>query len=205
MRCQRGVTLVALVVTIIILIILAGVSIGTLVGDNSIITIAQKAKENIQLAQLQEEKQLNTLQLELEKSLESEEDAENLEMIQTLQKELAKLSEEVNLLKNQINKNTFYINPNEIIDVVCNGSNLTQVEYTASEDCIIAGYVRTWSDNSSAEVKINGITIYILGGSDTDYGDCKGIYIPLKEGQTITISFNSNNNGSNIIKAYRML
>ena len=43
MRNQRGITLVALVVTIIILIILAGVSINMVVGDNGIITQAQRA------------------------------------------------------------------------------------------------------------------------------------------------------------------
>ena len=42
---QKGITLIALVVTIIILIILAGVSINMLVGENGIITQAQTAKE----------------------------------------------------------------------------------------------------------------------------------------------------------------
>ncbi len=42
---EKGITLIALVVTIIVLIILAGVSISMLVGDNGIITQAQGAKE----------------------------------------------------------------------------------------------------------------------------------------------------------------
>ena len=42
---QTGITLIALVVTIIVLIILAGVSISMVVGDNGIITQAQRAKE----------------------------------------------------------------------------------------------------------------------------------------------------------------
>ena len=46
-------------------IILAGVSINALVGDNGIITVAKKAKENTELAQLEEEKQLNNLYEEL--------------------------------------------------------------------------------------------------------------------------------------------
>ena len=58
---QKGITLVALVVTIIVLIILAGVSIGMLVGENGIITQAQKAKENTELAQAEEEKQMSEL------------------------------------------------------------------------------------------------------------------------------------------------
>ena len=56
---QKGVTLVALVVTIIVLIILAGMSINLILGDNGIITIAKKAKENIELAKTEEETQLN--------------------------------------------------------------------------------------------------------------------------------------------------
>ena len=42
---QNGITLVALVITIIVLLILAGVSIAMLTGDNGILTKATKAKE----------------------------------------------------------------------------------------------------------------------------------------------------------------
>lgn len=41
---QKGVTLIALVVTIIVLLILAGASIAMLSGDNGILTNAQKAQ-----------------------------------------------------------------------------------------------------------------------------------------------------------------
>ena len=40
MRNQRGITLIALVITIIVLLILAGVSIAMLTGDNGILTKA---------------------------------------------------------------------------------------------------------------------------------------------------------------------
>ena len=43
MRNQKGITLVALVVTIVVLLILAGVSIAMLSGDNGIITNAKNA------------------------------------------------------------------------------------------------------------------------------------------------------------------
>ena len=68
MEKQKGITLIALVVTIIVLIILAGVSISLVLGENGIVTIAKRAKENIELAQIEEEKELNELytQLELE-------------------------------------------------------------------------------------------------------------------------------------------
>ena len=46
MKNQKGVTLIALVVTIIVLIILAGVAIATLMGDNGVITRSKLAKQN---------------------------------------------------------------------------------------------------------------------------------------------------------------
>ena len=41
----KGITLIALVITIIILLILAGVSIKLVVGDTGIITKSEEAKE----------------------------------------------------------------------------------------------------------------------------------------------------------------
>ena len=46
----KGITLIALVVTLIVLLILAGVSIATLAGKNGIITMAIKAKNNTEVA-----------------------------------------------------------------------------------------------------------------------------------------------------------
>ena len=66
MKNNKGITLVALVVTIIVLIILAGVSINLVLGDNGIITIAKKAKENTELAKIQEETELNELYEQIE-------------------------------------------------------------------------------------------------------------------------------------------
>ena len=43
MRNQRGITLIALVITIIVLLILAGVSIAMLTGQNGILTRANQA------------------------------------------------------------------------------------------------------------------------------------------------------------------
>ena len=43
-RQENGITLIALVITIIVLLILAGVTIATLTGDNGILTKAQSAK-----------------------------------------------------------------------------------------------------------------------------------------------------------------
>ena len=55
---QKGITLIALVVTIIVLIILAGVSINMLVGENGIINMAQRAKNETEQAAKDEQQAL---------------------------------------------------------------------------------------------------------------------------------------------------
>ncbi len=55
---QRGITLIALVITIIVLLILAGVSIAMLTGTNGIITQAQKAKMTTELSSYKEQLEL---------------------------------------------------------------------------------------------------------------------------------------------------
>ena len=52
---QNGITLIALVITIIVLLILAGVTIATLTGENGILTQAQNAKEKNKEAESEEE------------------------------------------------------------------------------------------------------------------------------------------------------
>ena len=58
MKNQRGITLIALVVTIVILIILAGVAINLSVGENGLITKALSSKDKNRIALLEEEKDL---------------------------------------------------------------------------------------------------------------------------------------------------
>ena len=52
---NKGITLVALVITIIVLLILSGVTISALSGQNGIITNAVKAKKMTTLSQCKEE------------------------------------------------------------------------------------------------------------------------------------------------------
>jgi len=62
---NRAITLTALVITIVVLIILAGVTINAILGENGIITIAKQAKENIQLAQEKEQTESNELYMQM--------------------------------------------------------------------------------------------------------------------------------------------
>ena len=53
MKSNKGITLVALIITIIVLLILAGVSISLVVGDNGVMNQAQKASQRTDLASAQ--------------------------------------------------------------------------------------------------------------------------------------------------------
>ena len=61
-RKEKGITLVALVVTIIVLLILAGISISMLTGQNGILNRAQEAKEKTELAGEEELRKLTQMQ-----------------------------------------------------------------------------------------------------------------------------------------------
>ena len=57
---NKGITLIALVITIIVLLILAGVSIAMLTGENGILNQAKKAKEETEIASEEEKVKLAT-------------------------------------------------------------------------------------------------------------------------------------------------
>ncbi len=60
-RKNKGITLIALVITIIVLLILAAVSISTLTGDNGILTKASNAKRDTEEAAAREKVQMAVL------------------------------------------------------------------------------------------------------------------------------------------------
>ena len=101
---EDGITIVALVVTIVILIILAGISVNTLIGENGIITKAKEAKQNIILAGEAEALQLNQLYYELETGgelTEDEESAKKDEIIVLLQRQVEELQNQVSSLQTE--------------------------------------------------------------------------------------------------------
>ena len=58
LKNKNGITLIALVITIVVLLILAGVSVTMLTGDNGILSQAQNAKEETEQAQVEEDSRL---------------------------------------------------------------------------------------------------------------------------------------------------
>ena len=63
MKKEKGITLIALVITIIVLLILAGVAIAMLSGENGILRKAAESKTKTENAQKQEEARLTDMEL----------------------------------------------------------------------------------------------------------------------------------------------
>ena len=58
---ERGITLIALITTIIVLLILAGISIGAITGNNGVIVNASKAKFNTEISEIEEQIELKEI------------------------------------------------------------------------------------------------------------------------------------------------
>ena len=73
---EKGITLIALVVTIVVLLILAGVSINALFGNNGIIEKAQEAQNKMDEAQQKDSNSINQLSNWLDDKINTKKDTE---------------------------------------------------------------------------------------------------------------------------------
>lgn len=62
-RQEKGITLIALVITIIVLLILAGITINLTLGSNGIISMSQKAKEEHEIGEILDRLELEKVDL----------------------------------------------------------------------------------------------------------------------------------------------
>lgn len=83
-RKNKGITLIALVITIIILLILAGISIATLTGENGLLTKANIAKEKTQKASAKEQAQIDIAAYLAEQTRKGESTELNDSIIKTI-------------------------------------------------------------------------------------------------------------------------
>ena len=138
-KTNNGITLIALVITIIVLLILAGVTIAALSGPNGILTNATKAREDNAKAQVIEEARVDILAKQTEKMGESP-TAEELEQILT--PKYGTLSNEENILDRTLTTQDGYKIPvRDIWNGTLSGASTggIQVGEKAEEDTTING------------------------------------------------------------------
>ena len=84
---EKGITLIALAVTIVVMLILAGVTIVTLNGKNGIITQSAKSKEANEIGKVEEIAKLEYTNLIMEKQIDAVGEEVTLENIKEKMKE----------------------------------------------------------------------------------------------------------------------
>ena len=188
MKNNKGITLVALVVTIIVLIILTGISINLVLGDNGIITIAKKAKENTELAKIEEETELNELYAKLENNGGTSGG--------TIYDAIAKLKEFKTAIANAIGKaggikpdvsaetNVFENNINGIVKEVTKSATATAEDISSGKTAWVNGELITGNGATAGKETLNLVSTT----SSTTVG--KGTYLVLKT-EPCWVSYNN--------------
>ena len=105
MKNQKGVTLVSLVVTIIVLLILAGISVAMLTGDNGILTQANSAKKKTDTSKNEEIIKLIYNAAKLKFTAPSEDD-KGKSLLQLSKEEAESSFKEYNITINEIDSTT---------------------------------------------------------------------------------------------------
>ena len=147
---NRGITLIALVITIIVLLILAGVSIATLTGQNGILTRANDATEKTVEETLKEEVKLKLT----EKTTD-----ENLGQAQELKNYLDKI-EDANVEEIPTGDGYYVTRENAIVTVYDDGD-------------IVIGKIDIWDGTSSEVPEIKEFEWYIYNCNQLKFfADC---------------------------------
>ncbi len=146
---KNGITLIALVITIIVLLILASVSIAMLTGENGILTQAQRAKEETDKASNIEEIKLAIEQAKMEDTLDT------IDFNNAIKEELEKQYPETSVISNNIIKVIYYKDNTYIINT---GTGEVKTDiipiYTAEQLVKIAEVCESGAEQI---VNINGV------------------------------------------------
>ena len=173
-KTNNGITLIALVITIIVLLILAGVTIATLTGENGILTRATEAKEKTQ-----EGEDIENIKLAISESNipqdEQEEKSEEAILKEIIEKNTGK---DVGISKKE--ENGSYIVTIGDKEYVVDGSSVTskepgitdkQIVLVASTDNII--FTNTISEEDVKTEYPNYQNYQIIGISKSEAGEYK--------------------------------
>lgn len=178
---MKGITLIALVITIIVLLILAGVSIATLTGDNGILTKAQKAKTETDKSNIKEQIELAVLNSRINDNLDASIDLGKLdEGIHAINgiTGIDKQGDEGSLpwIVTAENKYKFQITEDGEVEEI-NGISLSQttLKMVAGQDPVtitetltegVTGTI-TWTSSDTNVITVNNGTITLVGTSGT--------------------------------------
>lgn len=136
MKNQKGITLIALVITIIVLLILAGVSIAMLTGDNGILTKATQSKSETGLAEV-----LERVNMELNAQLANAMAGDAFDEKSDIEENLETITGDYDVEATVTNGTTYNTNATVTIKITKKPSNVTltpndaigKVQYNATD------------------------------------------------------------------------
>ena len=175
---KNGITLIALVITIIVLLILAGVTIATLTGENGILTRVQSTKT-------QNEKK--TIEEQIHLALQSSRINEGLIIDKAiLEEELS--NNEMEIIKSDNNELPWTIRKNRYLYMINKNGELEEKEGIA----ITSGNIKILKDST----QVKKIMAEVLRGETGKVKwECTGnITLSTAEGNEVTIMLNNNVN-----------
>ena len=157
----KGITLIALVITIIVLLILAGITIASLTGENGLLKRASQASEKTKEASIQETLQVTVLGSINEDSIYTSERAANklIEIGAT-----AKANTSANTIKGVYNGYKYTVDKDGIV-------HLGGGDYSADvKEKLVADKNGTTTQTKSPYIMYNGILCRVLYGTNSPYG-----------------------------------
>ena len=121
-KSTKGITLIALVVTIIILLILAGVSIAMLTGNNGVLTQGKRAKEETEIAEEKEAISLAMNALKIQKQVGAKESGRKVALNNEPKEEVLD-AQSKNVIKfSSTSTNSIIITPEELKEEMDKGN-----------------------------------------------------------------------------------
>ena len=161
---RQGITLIALVVTIIVLLILAGVSISMLTGQNGILNRAKDAKEKTELAQKEENEKMQGYEdiINRYKDLPTKEETKPYYPNSTFSYKEGDLNSGLVIKDSDGNEYVWVEVPMTIYkdsNYNTNGEPSSSTDYSKIEACLKA-YTIDYSNSSYSETKDNFLVQY---------------------------------------------
>ena len=150
---QKGITLIALVVTIVVLLIVAGITISTVFSENGLIQKVQQAKDTQLIATYQDRIEIVCLDWSVDKTLDESIDVNDLwvkmkdaEIILDIERDVQKLDDEGNYVITVPEGYKFQIHINE------NGD--AEIEYIGKDDALLP-YIQSINVISQTTSSVN--------------------------------------------------
>ncbi|MBR2289291.1 MAG: hypothetical protein IJ867_01380, partial [Clostridia bacterium] len=172
---ENGITLIALIITVIIMLVLAGVSLNALVGDNGIITNAREASTLTKLSTYKEEVEMNLIKYVPEDDLQRKNNISALG--ENIKKYIPSLKEEDLSDFAVICGELYYLGADDEMKVSAKQVGINILEESSSKEEAIAeletrameGIIRQTGNVSSVENTKYGELLKSRKGNSTDW------------------------------------